>query len=107
MKPKVWTLERVAGVAKIYSTRGDWLYGHPPTYYAAFRNGWMDQVTAHMRTVNRRWTREAALEIARRHLTRADWIRENRASYQAAWLNGWLEDCTAHMPPSPYLKKKQ
>lgn len=107
MKPKIWTFEKVAGVARIYSTRGDWAYGHPPTYYAAFRNGWIELVSAHMQSVNKKWTREAVLEIALRHKTRASWSRENRASYQAAWLNGWLPECTAHMEYAPKGRRKR
>jgi hypothetical protein len=93
--------ERVLAAAKKFETRAKFTKGNGSAYYAAIRNGWLDQACAHMRqgkTPNGTWTKQRVMQEARRFTTRRDFQRLGGGAYHAAHRKGWLDEACAHIP---------
>ena len=93
--------ERVLDAAKKFETRAKFTKGNGSAYYAAIRNGWLDEVCAHMRqgkTPNGTWTKQRLMQEARRFTTRKEFVRLASGAYSAAHRKGWLDKVCAHMP---------
>jgi predicted GIY-YIG superfamily endonuclease len=93
--------ERVLDAAKKFETRAKFTKGNGSAYYAAIRNGWLDEACAHMRqgkTPNGTWTKQRLMQEARRFTTRKEFFRLASGAYDAAHRKGWRDEVCAHMP---------
>lgn len=78
-------------------------------YNAARKNGWLDEICAHMAShkhVNRfYWTKERCLERALRYVHRVDFKNGDGSAYSTAVRRGWLDEICSHMTkPTPKVK---
>jgi predicted GIY-YIG superfamily endonuclease len=92
-----WSKERCAEEAKKYQTRSEFERGCLSAYNTCLRNGWMEDVCRHMRSLKVAWTKEMCAEVARKHRSRGTFATQDGAAYQAAWKNGWLDEICSHM----------
>jgi hypothetical protein len=114
-KPRnYWTKERCHEEALKFSVKEHWKKGHPKSYQAAQRNGWVDELTKHTIEVCKPsgyWTKERCIEDAKKYDTIKEWTNSNTTPITNARINGWLDECTAHMvrkiKPSGYWLIKE
>lgn len=93
--------ERVLTTAKKFRSRTEFTKCNGSAYYAAIRNGWLDEACAHMKfgkTPNGTWTKERLIQQARQYATREEFRGAHVGAYHAAHRKGWLEEVCAHMP---------
>jgi hypothetical protein len=100
-KPRnYWTKELCRDEALKFDIKERWKKGHPQTYQAAQRNGWVKELTKHMVEVtkpNGYWTKERCIENAKKFTNITDWTTANSTPVTNARTNGWYDECTAHM----------
>jgi hypothetical protein len=98
----VWTKEKVAELAKKYTSRSEFKSANSSAYTRARINGWLEDVCAHMSFKvhpNGYWTKERVVASAKQFKTRTAWMRSSdSAAYNSAREKGWLEEACAHMP---------
>lgn len=68
-----WTIERCAAEALKYGTRGEFCRADQTAYQAARHRGWLDDICAHMTSLNG-WTRERAAQAAKKYRTRDEFV---------------------------------
>jgi hypothetical protein len=91
------TKEVVTDAARKFSTRGAFARGDDSAYKRAIRNGWIDEVCAHMLRRQVTWTKDAVAEVAQKFGTRIAFEKGARAAHGAAVRHRWLDDVCAHM----------
>ena len=99
----VWTKETVISDALKYTLLKDWTNCGNAAYQIACKNGWVDDVTAHMARSQKPkvyWTKERTLEDAKKYKSKMEWFRGNQSGWATAQRNGWLDECSVHMSPS-------
>lgn len=94
-----WTRNNILESAKKYLYRVDWQKDFPAAYGKALKNGWLEEVTAHMRQKSRtrKWTKDAVLSDAKKYESRGEWYKKSGHAAHAAKKKGWYEEATAHM----------
>lgn len=97
--------EKLASIARQFTTRRAFYEGDPSAYVSAKRKGILDDVCAHMFTGRFKWTKAMILSAAKRYKTRTEFAKGNKAAYSAAARHGILDEACAHMPK--YVSKKQ
>lgn len=107
-----WTKkENCLEVALKYSTRNELKKKANGAYRSALRNGWIEEICAHMAPTNRHmpghWdVKENCRLEALKYSIRFDFQKGSSGAYEAAKRNGWMEEVCAHMstprsiPPS-------
>lgn len=103
-----WTKARCAEEAAPYSTRNAFKFGCAPAYRASIRQGWLEEVCAHMPVVaprpNYRWPRERVMMIASRYDDVLSFYQNEPSAYHAARLQGIFDEAVAHMGRRPFKK---
>jgi hypothetical protein len=92
-----WTTEKLAEVAKSFSTRKAFEKGDRRAYSAALRRGVLDEVCSHMRYQCTYWTDEDLGKIASQYKTVKEFIANHRTVYFIAQKRGILSSICAHM----------
>jgi hypothetical protein len=95
-----WTEERCLEEAKKYKTVTEWVKNSGSSYSIASRDGFLDQCTAHMQSVQKPtgyWTKERCVEEALKFNTVSEWKKNSSSSYTRASKNNWVDECTKHM----------
>ena len=97
-----WTKEWVQAEALKYQTRSKFSQGCKAATTAAYRNGWIDEVCAHMKPCKQRhepgyWTKERVAEEALKYQTKREFFSGSSSAYGVAYNNGWLDEVCAHM----------
>lgn len=88
-------------IAKEFCTRTEFCKGDSSAYRAARREGWMDEVCAHMKdSSSQAWKKSEIIEEAKKFSTRMDFLNNCNGAYQAAYSRGWLEEICSHMQKS-------
>lgn len=83
-----------------YKTRNDFRINSSGAYDAAYRNGWLNDITKHMlkyRKYEGYWTKENCFIEALNYKTRTNFARKSSGAYDAAYRNNWLNDICKHM----------
>ncbi len=100
-KPRnYWSKEKCHIEALKFDIKERWKKGHPQSYQAAQRNGWVKELTQHMVELtkpNGYWTKERCIENAKKFTNITDWSTANSTPVTNARANGWYDECTAHM----------
>jgi hypothetical protein len=95
----VYTKEVVMEVAKRYSTVGEFTKEARPHYTAAWRNGWLEEVCAHMTKKTPgpkpRMTRESVVALAGEYATFTEFRKAHRSAFVTAHRKGWGDDVHA------------
>jgi len=96
----IWTLDKVKEDALKYNTRNDFKLNSSSSYAAAHRNGWLDDVCSHMKSLRKNngyWTLDKVREVALEYNNKKSFEKGNRSAYLIAYKNGWLDDVCSHM----------
>jgi hypothetical protein len=101
-KPRgYWTYGKVEEEAKKYNTKAEFSKGSHSSYYAALKNGWIDDITKHMVRIEQKpkgyWTYEKVEEEAKKYNTRWEFRKGCSSAYSSALKNEWVDDVTKHM----------
>ena len=91
-----WTKEKCIENALGYSEHSEWQKNEQSVYNAAFLNGWLDEITSHMKKRNS-WTKESCIENAKKYQTINEWRINEGGAYTAAKREGWYDECVKHM----------
>lgn len=86
-----WTKERVFEESKNYTTRTEFARGNSGAYYAAHRNGWIDEMDW-LLNVQIIWTKEKVIEEAKKYKCRWHFSKKSRSAYAAAKRYGLLDE---------------
>ncbi len=105
--------ERCREDAKGYDTKNAWRKVSSGAYTVALKNGWLDEVCAHMSRGCKPagyWTKERCHEEALKYQFKVDFSKGCTSAYSIAHRNGWLDEICGHMvihcKPVGYWTKK-
>lgn len=109
-----WTKERVLREAKKYQTRVAFQKGSTAAHQKAWKQGWLEEVSAHMdeiRKPNGYWTLGRIRKEAKKYGTRTEFMKRAVSAYNRAQKNGWLDEVCSHMNllrhPNGYWTRKR
>lgn len=97
---RYWTKEKVAAVAARFDSRSAFKKAEGSVHSTASREGWLDEVCAHMERKKRRagyWTKERLMAEAAEYETRMAFQKGSNSAYIIARNKGWLDEVCAHM----------
>ena len=97
---QTWTKRRCAEEAAKYTTSSEFVRGSRGAYRASLRNGWLDEIGAHLkreRTPSRLITKELCAEEALKYSSRVEFQKQGKKFYIAARRRGWLDAICSHM----------
>ena len=94
----IWNKEKVAERAMSYMHRVDFQKGHAVAYVTARRNGWLDEVCAHMKPLRHTWNLEEARDLAKKCSSRSEFQKRFPNAESSARKYGWLGTICSHMP---------
>ena len=95
-----WTHQAVANQARKYKTRTAFHDGCEAAYMAAYREGWLDDICAHMVSTQKPsgyWSKKRVFEEAKRHHSRTIFQKRAGGAYTVAFRGGYLDKVCAHM----------
>ncbi|WPZ08794.1 DEAD/DEAH box helicase [Roseivirga spongicola] len=97
-----WTYERCANESLKYTKKSDFQKWSAGAYNASFRNGWLDEICAHMETSRNGgyWTYERCAKEALKYNTRERFRKGSSGAYDKSRIKGWLDEICAHMETS-------
>jgi hypothetical protein len=96
----VYSFEICKSESLKHTSKKDWIEKSEPTYNAALRNGWLNELTTHMsgNKNKKHWhILNNVLMESKKYKRKSDWKRGSGGSYYAALVHGWLEECSKHM----------
>lgn len=114
-KPRgFWDLKKnSAAEAKKFKTRTEFAKRASSAMGGAQRNGWLDEICAHMDEIRKPdgyWTKEKCAREAKKYKTRSKFQKGSNGAYDAARKHGWMDEVCGHMilsqKPSGYWTKK-
>lgn len=97
---RYWTKAKVAVIASRYDSRSAFGTAEKSVYNTACREGWIDEVCAHMvrkRRPDGYWTKKRLATEATKYETRTKFQKGNNSAYIIARNNGWLDEICSHM----------
>ena len=104
-----WNKENCKMEASKYETRGEFNKHSASCYGAAMKNGWLDEICAHMKSVigvaQFKWTKDKCIKEGLKYQRRTEMQRGSSGAYKSAIKHGWLDEVCAHMPNYRNSKK--
>jgi len=88
---RTYTFEKVKSDASNFEKPIEFKNQMPGSYSAAVRNGWLDEVTSHMKKMLRKISREDVIKKVSEFEYLSDFERDAASYYHAARRNGWLD----------------
>lgn len=96
IKPKkYWSKEKCLSEFLKYDSKKEVKIHKPKAYYAACRNGWVNELSVHMingRKNNGYWDIEKCIEEASKYTKRIDFRKKSASAYIIATKNNWLDE---------------
>lgn len=95
-----WTFDRCKDEASKYNSRVEFQKGNGGAYLKAQRNGWLDEISSHMKrplSTKIIWTFESCKKEALNYKKRTEFKKCNGSAYGIASKNRWLNDICSHM----------
>lgn len=96
-----WTKERCFEIALTCNTRKELSEKSRTCYTTSHKNGWLEEICAHMKTVPRakpnHWTKENCRKEAEKYETRSQFEKGCLGAYTKARRNDWLDEICTHM----------
>ena len=93
----IWSFDKVKEEALKFNNRSGFQKGSNSAYFAAHRNGWLDEVCSHMTSLIKNWKLENVKEEALKFKNRSGFQKGSNGAYCAAHRNGWLDEVCSHM----------
>lgn len=95
-----WNKEECAKEALKYNSKTDFVHSSVTAYCKANKNGWLEEITAHMsRPVNCMiiWNKETCRIEALKYNSRVVFQKKGGSAYNVAHASGWISDICQHM----------
>jgi len=96
-----WTKEKCIEVSKNFSKRKEFIASYRSAYTACLKNGWVDEVCAHMRKKEIKpsgyWTKERCKEESIKYESRSEFQKKSTSAYQISIRKKWLDEICEHM----------
>ncbi len=97
LRRKQFTKEECMQAAKQFESIVDFMKAYPSMYNASWKNGWSDEVCAHMHHRTRIWTYDMLVEEAKKYKHKIDFLKASPGAYSAASKKGILNSICSHM----------
>ena len=104
-----WTKEHCQEQALKYKKRIQFQKGNPAAHSAAFKNGWLDEICAHMSYNEQEpkiWTKDRCKEEVCKYITRGGFKKNVPSAYKIAMNHGWLAELFEDMPFHGYRNER-
>jgi superfamily II DNA or RNA helicase len=95
-----YTYEVCNRYAKLCTTRKEFQKKYPSAYTISLKNGWLDEICAHMKPQLQTHTFESIKENASECISRSEFKRKYPGAYDAALKNKFLGKVCSHMEPA-------
>jgi predicted GIY-YIG superfamily endonuclease len=98
---KFWVKEKCSEEAKKYSSRGEFKKSNNSAYNSAWKNGWLDDICAHMISSKKPvgfWTKEKCSEEAKKYNSITDFRNSSSGAYDAMHTNEWTAEMYSILP---------
>jgi hypothetical protein len=96
-----WTYEACKSEALKYNTRKEFNKENETAYRVSNKNGWSEEICAHMVKVNEafgHWlNKENVIQEALKYTTKNEFTKGSSGAYSACLRYGWLEEACLHM----------
>lgn len=86
-----WNRDACYNEALKYKSRNDFQDNNKSAYYAAAKNGWINDYTWFVNR-NIKWTRDTCRSEAEKYNSKTDFMKGSRGAYVVAKRNGWIID---------------
>lgn len=93
-----WTKEKLAEVAKKYTSRSEFDLESPGAYQAAHRRGIMDEIGSHFSRERIVWSEEMALKMAQEYRSISDIAQNNKKLYRTLHRCKWMPKARKFLP---------
>jgi len=100
-----WTRRQVRAEAIKYQTKQDWRDKSRQSYEAAYKKGWLDEMTSHMPNYRGYFSIEEIIADARNYKTKTEWKKASPRHSRQAKEIGCYEEATSHMKRPPKATK--
>jgi len=88
-----WTKQRCMEVAASFTDLQEFLKTQATVYRAAIKNGWLPEVTGHMKQKKRGyWTKELCYQTSLKHENISSFQKHDLAAYKFAYKEGWIRE---------------
>jgi len=89
-----WTFDKCLEIAKKYNKKEDLRFapGLGGLYNAARKNGWWDEICAHMKGGNNKWNKSNVINAAKKCKYVGEFQKKYLGAYRAAKDEGYLDD---------------
>lgn len=104
-----WLKEDILLESKKYCSKIEWLKNSSQSYYAAYKNGWIEEASTHMKrpkSHKAKWFKENVLLEAKKYQHKQQWRIKSSGSYNVALKNKWIGEASAHMTTPDIHNKK-
>lgn len=109
MSKKKWFKNNIATEAKKYNRRQNFKKGSPGAYYAAMKQGILDEVCSHMGSD--RWTKLKLVKVSQKYTSLKKFRKEQKGAYLYSIKHGYKDEITKHMireiKPHGYWNKER
>jgi superfamily II DNA or RNA helicase len=99
-----WTYELCDHYAKLCCSRIEFKKKYPGAYNAALKNGWVDEICAHMKPLINSHTLESIKEKALTCKSKREFRKKYINAYNSAMFKGIMDEVCAHMESSTRQK---
>jgi len=99
---KIWTFDKCKNEALKYSNRSDFVRYSCSAYHRALKDGFLDQICAHMTShwkPYRYWSFDQCQEEALKYKTKVEFKTKNSSAYSLCQKRGWIPRICSHMAP--------
>ncbi len=87
----IWTKEEIQKVANEYEYPNDFKKNQPVAYSRAIKNGWIKDVTAHMKRKSEDWTKEKLSDLISKYSNLSDFRKNEPNAYGSIKYNKWYD----------------
>jgi hypothetical protein len=99
-----WTIANCLKEALKYTSRTKFCRGSGGAYNECLKNGWLNEVCAHMQDHGISYSYDECLDAAKKYSSRNSFEKHEKFKYKYAKKKGWIQSICTHMPA--YTPKK-
>ena len=87
-----WTKVKCIEIANKHTKRSIFKLEDGNVYEAIRRNGWAEELLAHIPNLNKMWTYETCKVEASKYAKRSHFKKGNSRAFTVSYKNGWLDE---------------
>jgi hypothetical protein len=88
----IWTKKKCIKIANTYTKRSEFKKKNGAVYEAIRRNGWAEELLAHIPNLNNMWTYETCKTEALKYSKRFHFKKMNSSAFNVSYKKGWLDE---------------